>query len=57
MRFTVSYADSNRVGNALGKSLCLLESPASDDDLDARFAKDLSSWAGDETSTEQENRP
>lgn len=53
----LAYADCNRVGNALGKSLCLLESPAGDDDLDTRLAENLSSWAGDETSTEQQNRP
>jgi hypothetical protein len=52
-----AYADGDCVGNALGKSLCLLESPASNDDLDARLAEDLSSWAGDETSTEQQDRP
>jgi hypothetical protein len=52
-----AYADSDCVGDALGKSLCLLKSPAGNDDLDARLAEDLSSWAGDETSTEQQNRP
>jgi len=50
-----AYADSNGVGNALGQSLSLLERPAGDNDLDARLAEDLSSWAGDETSTEQQN--
>ncbi len=53
----LAYADRLGVGNALGQSLCLLKSPAGDDDLDARLAEDLSSWAGDETSTKQQNRP
>ena len=53
----IAYADSNGVGDALGQSLGLLERPAGDDDLDARLAEDLSSWAGDEASTEQQNRP
>lgn len=52
-----AYADGDCVGNALGKSLCLLESPAGNDDLDARLAEDLCSRAGDEASTEQQNRP
>lgn len=52
-----AYADGNCVGDTLGKSLCLLEGPAGNDDLDARLAEDLSSWAGNETSTEQQNRP
>ena len=53
----IAYADSNGVGDALGKSLCLLDGPAGNYDLDARLAEDLSSRAGDETSTEQQNRP
>lgn len=53
----LAYADRLGVRDALGQSLCLLESPAGDDDLDARLAEDLSSWAGDEASTEQQNRP
>ena len=48
-----AYADSNGVGDALGQSLGLLERPAGDDNLDARLAEDLSSRAGNETSTEQ----
>jgi hypothetical protein len=55
--FREPYADGLRVGNALGQSLRLLESPAGNDDLDARLAKDLSSWAGNEASAEQQNRP
>jgi hypothetical protein len=52
-----TYADGDCIGNALSKSLCLFESPAGNDDLDTRLAENLSSWAGDETSTEQQNRP
>ena len=52
----ITYADRLGVGDALGQTLCLLESPAGNDDLDARLAEDLSSWAGDETSTKQQNR-
>lgn len=53
----LAYADGNGVGDTLGQSLCLRKSPAGDNDLDARLAEDLSSWAGDETSTKQQNRP
>jgi hypothetical protein len=50
-----SYADGCRVGNALGKSLSLLKSPAGDNDLDTRLSKNLRGRAGDEPSTEQKN--
>jgi hypothetical protein len=53
----VSYADSCRVGYALGQSLCLLESPASDNDLDTRLSEDLCGRSGNESCTKQKNRP
>lgn len=52
-----AYADRLGVGDTLGQSLCLLESPTGDDDLDARLAENLSSWAGNKASTKQQNRP
>ena len=53
----VSYADRRRVGDTLGQSLGLVESPASDNDLDARLSEDLCGRTGNEPSTEQKHRP